>query len=44
MEDVITGLTSDLAPYATAAAALVAAVVALRIGLKWVKGIASKAS
>jgi hypothetical protein len=41
---VVSDLTSDLAPYATAAFGLVAAVVALRIGLKWVKGLSSKAS
>jgi hypothetical protein len=44
MESVISDLTSSLAGYAAAAATLVAAVVALRIGIKWAKGIASKAS
>jgi len=44
MESVITDLTSELAGYASAAATLVAAVIALRVGLKWAKGIASKAS
>jgi hypothetical protein len=44
MESAITALTTDLAGYATAAAALVTAVIALRIGIKWAKGIASKAS
>jgi len=44
MESVISDLTGDFAGYAAAAATLVAAVVALRIGLKWVKSIASKAS
>jgi hypothetical protein len=41
---VIGDLTSDLASYSTAAFTLVAAVVALKIGLKWVKGISSRAS
>lgn len=41
---VISDLTTDLAAYSTAAFTLVAAVVALRIGLKWVKGLSSKAS
>lgn len=44
MESVISDLTSDLAGYTTAAAALVAAVIALRIGLKWAKAISSRAS
>jgi len=41
---VISDLVADLAAYSTAAFALVAAVVALRIGLKWVKGLSGKAS
>jgi hypothetical protein len=41
---VISDLTTSLAAYSTASFALVAAVVALRIGLKWIKGLSSKAS
>jgi hypothetical protein len=41
---VIGDLASDLGAYSTAAFTLVAAVVALKIGLKWVKGLSSRAS
>lgn len=41
---VISDLTDDLAAYASAAFALTAAVVALRIGIKWVKGLSGRAS
>lgn len=41
---VVSELTSTLATYSTAAFTLVAAVIALKIGLKWVKGLSSKAS
>jgi hypothetical protein len=41
---VISELTSDLAGYSTAAFALVAAVIALKVGIKWVKGLSSRAS
>jgi hypothetical protein len=41
---VVSDLTTTLGTYSTAAFALVAAVIALKIGLKWVKGISSRAS
>lgn len=41
---VISDLATDLAAYSTAAFTLVAAVLAVRIGLKWVKGLSGKAS
>lgn len=41
---VVSDLATDLAAYSTAAFTLVAAVVALKIGLKWVKGLSSRAS
>lgn len=44
MESAIEALTTDLAGYSTAAATLVAAVIALKIGLKWAKAISSRAS
>lgn len=44
MESVISDLTGEFSGYAAAAATMVAAVLAVRIGLKWVKSIASKAS
>lgn len=40
----ISAMTGELTAYATAAGALVAAVIALKIGLKWAKGISSRAS
>ena len=40
----ISGMTSELTAYASAAAALVTAVIALKIGLKWAKGLSSRAS
>jgi hypothetical protein len=42
--DVISDLATDLGAYSTAAFTLVAAVLAVRIGLKWIKGLSSKAS
>jgi len=44
MEDVLTTLTTEVAAYGTAAAALVSAVVVIAIGLKWVKKFSGKAS
>ena len=41
---VIGDLTSELGAYTTAAITLVGAVIALKIGLKWAKGLASRAS
>jgi len=40
----ISSMTTELSAYATAAGALVAAVIALKIGLKWAKGLSSRAS
>jgi len=42
--DVFTELTSELAGYATAAAALAVAIVVARVPLKWIKGFGSRAS
>jgi len=41
---VISDLASDLGAYSTAAFTLVAAVLAVRIGIKWAKGLTSRAS
>lgn len=44
MDTVISDLATDLTPYATAAGALLAAVLAVKIGIKWAKGLVSRAS
>lgn len=44
MESVISDTTAAVAPYGAAAALLVGAVVAISIGIKWVKRFTSKAS
>lgn len=41
---VVSDLATDLASYSTAAFTLVAAVIALKVGLKWIKGLSSRAS
>lgn len=41
---VVSDLTGDLAAYSTAAFTLVAAVIALKVAIKWAKGISSRAS
>lgn len=41
---IISDMTTDLAAYSTAAFTLVAAVIALKVALKWAKGITGRAS
>lgn len=41
---VISDLAADFAPYATAGFTLVAAVLAAKVGFKWLKGMTSRAS
>ena len=43
-ESAITDLTTGVAPYGVAAFAMISAVLAITIGLKWVKRFASRAS
>lgn len=41
---VVSDLATELGTYSAAAFTLVAAVVALKVGLKWIKGLSSRAS
>lgn len=42
--DAITGLGTAIAPYAAAAFTVAGIVLGIRVGLKWVRGLGSKAS